>query len=287
MSGKESLKNREEHTILIKPSKGFQVLGLTEIWEYRDLLWYNILKNVKGKYRQMALGPLWIILQPIVNMLLFTFIFGGMAKLDSGGVPYPLLTLSALIPWTLFQNSTTFASNSLVSQMHIISKVYFPRMIIPISDMLAWLVDFAVTFILLLLLMAYYEIYPSIRILTIPFYVVFVLMTTLAIGLWTASLTVKYRDIKLIVDYGLRIFMFITPVAYSASHLEAAIPDNWEWLLKMNPLYWIIEGFRWALLGTSTGPSWFMVYPLVMVVVLLISGAFVFRRSERSIVDLQ
>ncbi len=273
--------------IRIEPARGFIALGLHELWEYRDLLWFNILKNIKGKYRQMALGPLWIILQPIINMLLFSFVFGGMAKMDSGGIPYPLLTLSALIPWTLFQNSCTFAANSLVSQMSVISKVYFPRMIIPLADALAWLVDFAVTFAILLIMMAFYGIYPGIKILTIPLYLLFVLATTMAVSLWSASLTVKFRDLKLVVDYGLRIFMFVTPVAYTAVHLEAAVPARWAWLLKMNPLYWIVEGFRWALLDTPTGPSWFMVYPMVMVLILLVTGAFVFRRSERSIVDLQ
>ena len=272
--------------IIIKPRKGFEALGLQELVEYRDLLYYNILKNIKGKYRQMALGPFWIILQPLVNMILFSFIFGGMAKMDSGGVPYPLLTLSALIPWMLFQNSTTFASNSLVSQMGVISKVYFPRMIIPLADTLAWLVDFGITFLILLVMMAFYGFFPGIRILFIPLYLLFVLATTLAIGLWTASLTVKYRDLKLLVDYGLRIFMFITPVAYSAANLEASIPIKWVWLLKMNPLYWIVEGFRWSLLGIGEEPTLFMIYPILLVFVLLVSGAFVFRRSERNIVDL-
>ncbi len=235
----------------------------------------------------MALGPLWIVLQPLLNTLLFSFVFGRMAKMDSQGVPYPLLTMCALIPWTLFQNSCTFAANSLVSQMNVISKVYFPRMIIPLADTLAWLVDFAVTFVILLIMMAYYGIYPGIKILTIPLYLLFVLATTMAIGLWSAGLTVKYRDLKLIIDYGLRIFMFLTPVAYTAAHLEAAVPAQWTWLLKMNPLYWIVEGFRWALLDTPSGPTWFIVYPVVMVIILLVSGAFIFRRSERSIVDLQ
>lgn len=283
----QAMQEQMTHQIIrIQPSKGFSALGLGELWEYRDLLWFNILKNVKSKYRQMALGPLWIILQPVINMVIFTFVFGNMAKLDSGGIPYPLLTLSALIPWTFFQNSSTFAANSLVTQMQVISKVYFPRMIIPLSDALAWLVDFCVTFMVLLLMMAYYGIYPDWRIVFIPLYLLLMLATTMAVGLWSASLTVKFRDVRLVVEYGLRVFMYLTPVAYTAANLEKAMPEGWEWLIKMNPLYWVIEGFRWVLLDGTNTPSMFIIYPIIMVLVLLISGAYVFRRTERSIVDL-
>lgn len=272
--------------IRIQKTKGFSALGLGELWEYRDLLWFNILKNIKGKYRQMALGPLWIILQPVINMIIFSFVFGGMAKMDSGGIPYPLLTLSALIPWNFFQNSSSFAANSLVTQMPVISKVYFPRMIIPLSDALAWLVDFCATFAVLLLLMFFYGIYPGWRIVFIPLYLLLTLATTMALGLWSASLTVKFRDVRLVVEYGLRVFMYITPVAYTAASLEAAMPEGWAWLIKMNPLYWVIEGFRWALLDGSNAPSIFMLWPILMVILLLISGAYMFRRTERTIVDL-
>jgi lipopolysaccharide transport system permease protein len=272
--------------VRIGATKGFRSLGLGELWEYRDLLRNNIFKNVRAKYRQMALGPLWIILEPVANMLLFSFVFGRMAGMASGSIPYPLLTFSALIPWTFFQNSTTFACNSLVTQMPVISKVYFPRMIIPIADALAWFVDFAVTFTLLLIVMAFYGFYPTARILYIPLFLLLTLATTLAAGLWTASLAVRFRDVRLIVQYGLRILMFLTPVAYPAEKLERAIPDGWEWILRMNPMYWVTEGFRWALLGTPTGPGWFIIWPILLVAILLISGAFVFRRTERTVVDL-
>lgn len=279
-------KSQSHQIIRIQKSTGFRALGLGELWEYRDLLWFNILKNIKAKYRQMALGPLWIVLQPVINMVIFTFVFGNIAKMDSGGIPYPLLTLSALIPWNYFQNSSTFAANSLVTQMPVISKVYFPRMIIPLSDALAWLVDFGVTFAVLLLVMAFYGIYPGGRILYIPLYIMLTLATSMALGLWSASLTVKFRDIRLLVEYGLRMFMYVTPVAYTAANLEAAVPEGWAWLVRMNPLYWVIEGFRWALLDGTNAPSMFILWPIFMVLVLLISGAYMFRRTERSIVDL-
>lgn len=284
---KQTVEEQMAHQVIrIQPTKGFSSLGLGELWEYRDLLWFNILKNIKSKYRQMALGPLWIILQPVINMLLFTFVFGKMAGLSDDGIPYPLLTFSALISWNFFQNSCTFASNSLVTQMPVISKVYFPRMIIPLSDALAWLVDFAVTFAILLIMMACYGIYPGLKILFIPLYVLLVLVTTMAVGMWTASLTVKFRDVRMVVQYGLRVFMFLTPVAYAASHLENALPDGWVWLLKMNPLYWVCEGFRWCLLNGPNGPELFMIYPIMLILFLLVTGAFVFRRTERTIVDL-
>lgn len=272
--------------IIIKPRRGFESLGLSELFEYRDLLIYNILKNIKGKYRQMALGPLWIILQPIVNMLLFTLIFGRIAKIDSGDIPYPVMVLVALIPWNFFQNATTFAANSLVSQMNVISKVYFPRMIIPLADTFAWLFDFVITFVILLLIMVYYGICPGWRVVFLPFYILFLFVTTIALGLLTASITVKYRDVKLLVDYGLRIFVFITPVAYPATILEKSIPHSYFWLLKLNPLYWITEGFRWTLLGSSPPPDLGIVYSIFLILIILVFGAFIFRRSERTIVDL-
>lgn len=284
---KQTVEEQMAHQVIrIQPTKGFSSLGLGELWEYRDLLWFNILKNIKSKYRQMALGPLWIILQPVINMVLFTFVFGTMAGLSDEGIPYPLLTFSALISWNFFQNSCTFASNSLVTQMPVISKVYFPRMIIPLADALAWLVDFAITFAILLIMMACYGIYPGLKILFIPLYVLLVLVTTMAVGMWTASLTVKFRDVRFVVQYGLRVFMFLTPVAYAASHLENALPDGWEWLLQMNPLYWVCEGFRWALLNGPNGPAPFMIWPCLLVFVLLVSGVYMFRRTERTIVDL-
>lgn len=286
-SPKQTVEEQMAHQVIrIQPSKGFSSLALGELWEFRDLLWFNILKNIKSKYRQMALGPLWIILQPVINMLLFTFVFGTMAGLSDDGTPYPLLTFSALISWNFFQNSCTFASNSLVTQMPVISKVYFPRMIIPLADALAWLVDFAITFAILLIMMAYYGVYPDLKILFIPLYVLLTLVTTMAVGMWTASLAVKFRDVRFVVQYGLRVFMFLTPVAYAASHLENALPEGWAWLLKMNPLYWVCEGFRWCLLNGPNGPELFMIYPILLVLFLLVTGAYMFRRTERTIVDL-
>ncbi len=271
-----------QRVIRIQPSKGWARLDLREIWEYKDLLWFHTLKEVKGKYRQMALGPMWIVLQPLVNMVLFSFIFGRIAKLPSEGIPYPIFTYVALLPWTLFQNSCEFSSNSLVSQMHIISKVYFPRLIIPFASVVSWLVDFALSFAVLLIMMLFFGFIPGWKIVFIPLYLILCIGFALGIGLCTASLAVQFRDVKFVVTHGLRVFMYLTPVAYSGT----LIPDSWQWLYQLNPMYWVVEGFRWSLLSTSTSPSWNMVLPIVLVFVLLIIGAFMFRRTERTVVDL-
>jgi lipopolysaccharide transport system permease protein len=271
--------------IRIEKRKGLDSLGFRELLEYKDLLRYNILKNIKGKYRQMALGPLWIVLQPLVNTLLFTFVFGNMAGMSEEGTPYVLITLSAMIPWTLFQNSTTFGANSLVAQMGVISKVYFPRMIIPLSDILAWFVDFFVTFVLLLMIMFYYGYFPTIRMLVVPLLLLYVTLITLGISLLAASLTVRFRDVKLLIQYGLRVFMFLTPVAYTAEKLKTSISAHW--LLEINPMYWICEGFRWCVVGSGETPFQAGIIPsLILTVFILLLGLYNFRKSERTIVDL-
>ena len=271
--------------IRIEKRKGLDSLGLRELLEYKDLLRYNILKNIKGKYRQMALGPLWIILQPLVNTLLFTFVFGDMAGMSEEGTPYVLITLSALIPWTLFQNSTTFGANSLVTQMNVISKVYFPRIILPLSDILAWFVDFIITFVLLLIVMFYYGYIPTLRLLIVPFLLLYVTLITLGISLLAASLTVRFRDVKLLIQYGLRVFMFLTPVAFTAEKLKSSIQAHW--LLELNPMYWICEGFRWCVVGSGESPFQSGIIPsLILTVVLFFLGLYNFRKTERTIVDL-
>lgn len=268
--------------IRIEPSKGWGRLGLGELWEYRDLLWFHTLKEIAGKYRQMALGPMWIVLQPIINMLLFSFVFGTIAKLPSEGVPYPIFVYTALLPWTLFQNACTYSSNSLVQQMPVISKVYFPRLIVPIASTLSWVVDFAISFGFLLLLMFYFGFVPGWKLLFIPLYLMWTVAFALAIGFCSAGLAVKYRDVSYVITYGLRAFMYLTPVAYSAS----LVPEKLLWAYKLNPLYWIIEGFRWALIDTAAAPGWEMALPIALTAGMLVLGIYLFRRSERTVVDL-
>lgn len=271
--------------LVIQPTKGWGALGLDELWRYRDLLWFHVLRNIKGKYRQMALGPLWIILQPVVNMILFTFIFGNVARLPSEGVPYPIFTYTALLPWLLFANATQQALGSLVAQMNIISKVYFPRMIMPLSATLSSFVDFLISFLVLIGMLIWFGRVPGWQILLLPAFLLLAAAAGLGIGLWTASLTVRFRDLKLVANNGVRIAMYLTPVAYSGTVIAERFP-RWMWLYRLNPMYWVIEGFRWSLLGVGNPPEPYMLIPIGLTILLLIGGAYVFRRTERTIVDL-
>jgi len=267
--------------LVIQPTTGWSSLALHELWQYRELLWFLTSRNIKGRYRQMALGPLWIVINPLVEMVIFSLIFGGLAKLPSDGLPYPIFTYTALLPWGYFSGAAGASVGSLVSQMSMISKVYFPRLVVPISAVLSGLVDLAISSLVLLGMMAYYGFAPSPAMLTLPLYVLLATAAALGVGLWSATLAVRYRDLRNAIGYGLRVWMFATPVAYAAS----LIPERWQWLYQLNPMYWVIEGFRWALLGKGQAPQPLMLVPVSFVLLLLISGAFVFRRTERTIVD--
>ena len=266
----------------IRATKGWGNLGLGEVWRYRELLWFLTVRDIRAANRQTALGPLWFVVRPLVNMVIFSLIFGRLANLPTGGIPYPIFTFTALLPWTYFATATSAAVASLVNRMGIISKIYFPRLIVPISGVLAALLDLVLSFVILLGMMVFYRIPPTWLMITLPFFVLFAAATALTVGLWGATLAVKYRDVVVGVGFLLTAWMYLTPVAYSA----ALIPERWQLLYQMNPMYWVVEGFRWALLGTGKGPDLLMLIPLSAVVVLLISGIFVFRRTERSIVDL-
>jgi len=246
------------------------------------LLGFQIIKEIKGKYRQMALGPLWIVLQPLINMLVLSFIFGRVAKLDSGGVPYMVLTFTALIPWTFFLNATNLSAGCLVAEMNVISKVYFPRMILPLSYICGRLVDFAITFFILIGMLLWFGYYPTIKWLLLPAYLLLAIAVTVAISTWTASLQVQFRDMKLVVQYGLQVAMYLTPVAYLATNL----PEQYLWLFKLNPMFYVIEGFRWSLLGIGQGPELYMLWSIGLTVLVAITGMFMFRKTERSVVDL-
>lgn len=266
----------------IAPAKGWQTVNLREVWRYRDLLWFHIVRDVKGRYRQMALGPLWIVLQPIANMIVFTIIFGRVAGLPSEGAPYALFTLCALIPWTFFSNATEQSVDSLVRQMAVISKVYFPRLIIPMSAVCAGLVDFMISFSMLIVILLISGYYSMSALLFVPLYVLLAGASCLAISLWTASLTVRFRDFRLLVKHGIQIAMYATPVAYSAT----LVSGRWLWLYKLNPMFYVVDGFRWTLLGTGLGPEPYMVFPIGIVCILLVTGLYVFCRTEKTIVDL-
>jgi lipopolysaccharide transport system permease protein len=268
--------------IFIEATRGWGSLRLRELWEYRELLWFMVVRDIKGSYRQMALGPLWILIQPLVSMVIFSLIFGALAKLPSDGVPYPIFTYSALLPWNYFAIAADSSVGSLVNRMMLISKVYFPRLLVPITAVLAGLVDLAISFLVLLGMMFYYGYPLTWKILTVPLFVLLAAISALGVGLWGASLSVRFRDFRTAINYGIRLWMYITPVAYAAS----LIPEQWQTIYQLNPLYWVIEGFRWALLGSGEGPQPLMLIPVGFVILMLVTGAFVFKRTERTIVDL-
>ena len=258
-----------------------------DVWRYRELLGFLAWRDVKVRYKQTVLGVIWALVQPIVTTGIFTLIFGKVARMEEQvAVPFSLFVLSGVLPWQLFSAALSNSSASLVGNAHLISKIYFPRLVIPLSTLAVALVDFAVVLVLYLILSVWFGIYPNWHWLLLPAMMLLALLVALGAGLWLTALTVKFRDVRLIVQYGLRVFMYLTPVAYTAANLEHAFPHSLVWLLKMNPLYWVIEGFRWSLLDGPNGPELFMIYPVILILVLLVSGAYMFRRTERTIVDL-
>ena len=268
--------------LTIQPTKGWGRLGLRDIWEYRDLLYFLLWRDVKGRYKQMALGPLWIVLHPILNMAIFTVIFGMVAKLPTDGAPYPVFAYAALLPWTFFSSAVMGAANSLLSHRHLITKVYFPRLIVPIVSVLSGLIDFAISFCILLGMMVWFGYMPGWQIVTLPLFLLLAAMTALAVGLWSATWIVHYHDVAEVLGYLLRGWMYATPVVYAVS----MIPERWRGVYRLNPMTNVIEGFRWALLKTGTPPDRFFWLSVLLVAPLLISGAYYFRRAERTIVDI-
>lgn len=266
----------------IEPTKGWGRLGLREIWEYRDLLYFLLWRDVKGRYKQMALGPLWIVIHPLLNMVFFSLVFGVVAKLPSNGVPYPIFTYTAILPWSFFASAVMGATQSLLSQRHLITKVYFPRLIVPIVSVLAGLIDFSISFVILLAMMACYGYFPGWQIVTLPFFLLLAASIGLAVGLWAATWVVHYHDVGELISYLIRGWMYATPVVYAMS----IIPERWQPLYRLNPMTTVIEGFRWALLGSGSPPDKFLLFSVMLTAPLLICGAYYFRRAERTIVDV-
>ncbi len=266
----------------IQPTQGWGSLNLYELWDYRDLIYFLLWREVKGRYRQMALGPLWIVLQPLIMVMINTLIFGTIARLPSENLPYPIFNYAGVLPWTFFASAVSRATNSLVTEQHLISKVYFPRLVIPIVGVLAGLVDFAAGFVVLLLLMLFFGIVPTATILLTPLFLLLEVATALGIGLWLASLTVKFRDVGFGVNYLLQFWMYSTPIVYAVS----LVPERFRFLYYLNPMTTVVQGFRWALLGVEAPPLLPAMISMAVVMSLLLMGAYLFRRTERTIVDL-
>lgn len=269
------------HTVL-EPPKGWAPLELKELWKFRELLLFLTWRDIKVRYKQTALGATWAILQPVMTMILFSVIFGNLAKLPSDGFPYPIFTFSALLPWQLFAFALSQSSNSLVGNQNLVSKVYFPRLVVPFSSVLAGVLDFAIAFTVLIGLMIFYGITLTPAIFLLPLFLLFAITSALAVGLWLSALNVKYRDIRYVVPFLTMFWMYATPIAYSSS----LIPEKWLWLYSLNPMTGVVEGFRWALLGKSSLDMVSLSISAIVVVLLFIGGLFYFKRMESSFADL-
>jgi len=267
---------------VIRPSRGWLAINLREIWTYRELLGFLAWRDVSVRYKQTVLGASWAVIQPFFSMLVFTLFFGRLAQIPSDGVPYPVFSYAALLPWTYFATAVTSSSNSLVGNQQLITKVYFPRLVIPLASALPALIDFAIAFIVLILMMAYYGIAPTSNILWLPAFLLLALFTALGVGLWLSALNAIYRDIRYTVGFLVQFWLFASPVTYPAS----MVPERWRTLYGLNPMTGVIEGFRWALLGTGDGPGPMIALSAAATLCLLLSGVFYFRRMERSFADI-
>lgn len=266
----------------IRPSRGWVALGLRELWEHRELLWFLVWRDVKVRYKQTALGASWAILQPIATMVVFSLFFGRLAGMPSDGLPYPIFSFAALVPWTFFSQGISQSANSLVGSQNLITKVYFPRLAIPIATVLAGLIDFALAFLVLIVMMLAYGIVPGPEALALPPLLLLALVTALGAGLWLSALNVQFRDVRYVVPFLTQLWLFLTPIAYPSSLLE----EPWRTVYGLNPMAGVVEGFRWALLGTGEPPGAMLAASIVAALALLASGAFHFRRMEKTFADV-
>jgi lipopolysaccharide transport system permease protein len=265
----------------LQASQGWNNRTLSDIWAYRELLYFFIWRDIKVRYKQTLLGAGWAIIQPLMTMVVFTIFFGHLAKVPSDGLPYPVFSLMALVPWTYFASALAGCSTSLSGYQHIISKVYFPRLIIPIGAVVAPLVDFAIGFAILIGFMAWYRIVPGPSIVWLPALILLALATAAGVGVWLAALNVRYRDVRYVVPFVVQLWMFATPVAYPAS----LVPERWRAVYGLNPMAGVIEGFRWALAG-GPAPGAITLVSATVVVVLIAGGAIYFRRVEGTFADV-
>jgi lipopolysaccharide transport system permease protein len=266
----------------IEPSRGWASLKLRELWEYRELLYFLIWRDIKVRYKQTLLGAAWAIMQPLLAMLIFSIFFGRLAKIPSDGVPYPIFSYAALVPWMFFAGALNQSSNSLVNSANLIKKVYFPRLAIPIAAVLSGVVDFLLAFVVLLGMMLYYGLLPALNTLWLPAFLLLALITSLGVGLWLSAMNVQFRDVRYTVPFLTQIWFFSTPVVYASSLLS----EPWRTIYGLNPMVGVVEGFRWALLGTNTAPGPIVIASSLAALTILLSGAFYFRRMEKNFADI-
>jgi lipopolysaccharide transport system permease protein len=266
---------------IIRPVEGWTPVDLNEIWTYRELLHTFVQRDIKVRYKQTVLGVAWAVIQPFFMMVVFTLFFGKLANVPSEGVPYPIFSYTALLPWTLFAEGITRSTNSMVSNAGIMTKVYFPRLILPISGVISPLMDFAIAFVILLGMMFYYGFVPTMNVIWLPAFLLLALATSLGVGLWLSALNVQYRDFQYTVPFLIQIWLFASPVVYSST----MVPEPYRVIYGLNPMVGVIDGFRWALLGTSP-PGLMTMVSAAVVLVVLISGAYYFRRMEKIFADV-
>jgi len=276
-----SAESHAGHTVIIRPSHGFVQLKLEKLWEYRELLFFLLWRDVKVRYKQTALGVGWAVIQPTLTMIVFSIFFGWLGKIPSDGLPYPVFVYTALLPWQLFAYSLTESSNSLVSNEKLISKVYFPRLVIPLSSTLAGVMDALIAGVVLLGMMGYYGIMPTGSVWALPLFALLAIGAALGIGLWLSALNVEYRDVRYTLPFLTQLWLFATPIAYPSS----LIPESWRALYGLNPMVGVVEGFRWAILGANSPPVPMLAASVIASLLLLFSGLYYFRRMERTFAD--
>ena len=289
MVSTEASAKKRDNVLVIRPTRGIGSLNLRDLWVYRELIYFMTWRDLKVRYKQTALGVTWAVLQPFLRMVVFSLLFGRIAKLSYGDLPYPLFNFAGLLPWTLFAKALGDAGRSLVTNRNMITKVYFPRMIIPLASVLSGVVDFAIAFLVLIGMLVYYDLKSgsgfhfvwSWALLSLPLLLLLALVTALGVSLWLSAMNVIYRDVGYVLPFLTDMWFFITPVVYSSSE----IPEKLRLIYSINPMTGVVEGFRWALLGTQTAPGPMVIVSSLVALMLLVTGLFYFRRMERSFAD--
>ena len=268
--------------IHIEPENGWVSVRLGELWDHRELLYFLLWRDIKARYKQTVLGAAWAIIQPFSTMVVFSLFFGRLGNMPSDGLPYTIFSYAALVPWTFFATGLSQSSNSLVNNANMIKKVYFPRLVVPISAVCSGLMDFLPAFLVLLGMMGYYRVVPGVNVLWLPLLFLLALVTALAVGVWLAALNVQFRDVRHALPFVVQIWLFLTPIAYPSSLLS----EPWRTIYVLNPMVGVVEGFRWALLGTDTAPGLSIVVSSLVALAVLVGGMFYFRRMERTFADI-
>ena len=270
------------HVTVIRPSRGWVNLHLKELWAFRELLFFLMWRDIKVRYKQTVIGIGWAVIQPLFTVLVFSLLFGTLAKIPSNGLPYPVFLYSAMLPWSLFATGLSSGSTSLVANQRLVTRVYFPRLVLPIAAVLGSLVDFVVAFAVFLVLMLYFGILPTVAIVTLPLFIAIALFSAIGIACWLSAIDARYRDVRYALPFLTQVWYFATPIIYPVSF----VPEGWRWILGLNPMTVVVEGFRWALLGQPLDVGFTPLLSLTLVAVLFVSGLFYFRRAERVFADM-